>query len=103
MEETTQKIHSVSAFFFFLLAFGYVFAALAFRNDFMVSFMIFLMRVLDIPFAFVALLYSATGLKLQIDSGKDESDSPWSLVVYSVCILLFSLVVFVNLAFPSKL
>ena len=54
--ETTKKIHEVSASLFFLLAFGYMFAALAFRNDYWPSLMIFAMRLLDIPFAALALL-----------------------------------------------
>ena len=101
--DTTKKIHEVSAALFFLLAFGYMFAALAFRNDYFAAFMIFLMRILDMPFAFIALLYGGTGLHLQINEAKEDSDSVWGIVIFAVCLVLFGAVVFVNLAFPSKL
>jgi len=100
---TTKNLHDVSANLFFLLAFVFVAAALAFRNDFNASAAIFLMRVLDIPFAFVALLYGGSGLYLQINEGKEDAESAWSVVIFAVCLLLFGAVVFVNFAFPSQL
>ncbi len=100
---TTKNLHNVSAFFFFLLAFTYVFAALAFRNDLMAGLMIFLMRLLDIPFAFIALLYGGSGLYLQINEGKEETGSAWGIVIFALCLILFGAVVFVNFAFPSQL
>lgn len=101
--DTTKSLHNISANLFFLLAFVYVFAALAFRNDFMASFMIFLMRLLDIPFAFIALLYGGTGLYLQISEGKEETGSAWGIVIFAACLILFGAVIFVNFAFPSQL
>ena len=101
--DTTKTLHNISANLFFLLAFIYVFAALAFRNDYMASFMIFLMRLLDIPFAFITLLYGGTGLYLQINEGKEEGGSAWGIVIFAVCLILFGAVVFVNFAFPSQL
>jgi hypothetical protein len=67
--------------------------------------MIFMMRLLDIPFAFVALLYGGSGLYLQLNDGSDsdEEGSVWNVVLFAVCLLLFSAVVFVNFAFPSSL
>ena len=101
--ETSKKIHEVSAALFFFLAFVYVFAALALRNDAMPSFMIFLMRLLDIPFAFIGLLYGGSGLYLQINEDREDADSPWNILIFAICLILFGLVVFVNLAFLSKL
>ena len=101
--ETTKKIHEVSAALFFLLAFGYLFAAFSFRNDYWPSLMTFAMRLMDMPFAFIALLYGGTGLHLQINEAKEDSDSVWGIVIFAVCLVLFGAVVFVNLAFPSKL
>jgi len=100
---TAKNIHSVSANFFFILAFLYIFAALAFRNDFYSDLMIFFMRIADIPFAFVALLYGGSGLYLQINEGKDETESAWSILIFAFCLILFGAVVFVNFAFPSVL
>lgn len=100
---TTKNLHNVSANLFFFLAFFYVFAALAFRNDFYASVMIFFMRLLDVPFASIALLYGGSGLYLQINEGKEDSGSAWSIVIFAACLLLFGAVVFVNFAFPSQL
>ena len=100
---TTKNLHDVSAGLFFLLAFIYVFAALAFRNDFYAPVMIFLMRALDIPFAFLALLYGGSGLYLQINEGKEDAVSVWSYIIFAFCIILFGAIVFVNFAFPSVL
>jgi len=100
---TTKNLHDVSANLFFLLAFIYVFAALAFRNYFMADLMIFVMRLLDIPFAAIALLYGGSGLYLQINEGKEETGSAWGIVIFAACLILFSAVVFVNFAFPSVL
>jgi len=100
--ETTKDIHVVSANLFFLIAFAYIAAALAFRNTYMVSEAIFLMRLLDIPLAFIALLYGGTGLHLQLAGGREE-ESAWGIIIFAVSILLFGAVVFVNFAFPSQL
>lgn len=100
---TTKTLHNVSANLFFLFAFVYVFSALAFRNDFNASFMIFLMRLLDVPFALIALLYGGSGLYLQVSEGKEDTGSVWSIIIFAVCLLMFGAVVFVNFAFPSQL
>lgn len=101
----TQTLHNVSAFYFFVLAFIYAAAAMFFRNDLSVEVMTVVLRILDVPFAFVALLYGGSTLSLQLTEGKEEEDStsPWVMVIYAVAILLFGLVVFVNFAFPSQL
>jgi uncharacterized RDD family membrane protein YckC len=101
--DTTKKIHDVSAALFFLLAFGYLFAALAFRNGYYPSLMIFGMRLLDIPFAALSLLYGGTGLHLQINEAKEDADSVWGILIFALCLVLFGIVVFMNLAFPSRL
>jgi len=100
---TTKNLHDVSANLFFLLAFIFVLAALAFRNGLYATNMIFLMRLLDIPFALIALIYGGSGLYLQINEGKEDSGSAWSIIIFAFCIILFSAVVFINFAFPSQL
>ncbi|MBU0705978.1 hypothetical protein KJ657_01735 [Patescibacteria group bacterium] len=100
-----KSLHSVSSVYFFILAFAYIVMVLAFRNGFMADFFFALMRILDIPFAFVSLMYGFTTLALQINIGRDEESSlsPWILVVLTICLILFGAVVFVNFAFPSQL
>ncbi|PIZ74325.1 hypothetical protein COY07_00870 [Candidatus Peregrinibacteria bacterium CG_4_10_14_0_2_um_filter_43_11] len=95
-----KSIHSVSAIYFFILAFTYVIAALAFRNDIMANSAITLMRMLDTPFALIALLYGGSTLYLELN-GEGENTHPWSILIVAGCIVLFGLVVFMNFAFPS--
>jgi hypothetical protein len=65
--------------------------------------MILVIRVMDIPFALVALLYAGTSLYIQISHGHEERESPLLMVIFAVSLLLFGLVVFVNFAFPGQL
>ncbi len=96
-----QNLHDVSAIYFFLLALAYVAMALAFRNDYMGEFFLSIMRILDMPFAFVSLMYGGTTLAIQLDMEKEEGTSPWVIVIFAVCLVLFAGVVFLNFAFPS--
>ena len=98
-----KNLHDVSATYFFILAFIYVFAVLAFRNGFMVDIVTLAMRILDMPFAMVALMYGGSTLYLQISNEDDETTSPWVMVIFAACLILFGLVVFLNFAFPSQL
>jgi hypothetical protein len=100
-----KSLHSVSSVYFFILALTYVVMALAFRNGFMADFFLAIMRILDIPFAFVSLLYGGSTLALQVNLGRDAEtgSSPWVLIVFVFCLILFAGVVFVNFAFPSQL
>ena len=99
-----KSLHSVSSFYFFLFALAYAGMALAFRNGFLAEFFLDIMRILDVPFAFVGLLYGFSTLALQISTSREEDAgvSPWILVILVVCLLLFGGVVFVNFAFPSQ-
>lgn len=98
-----KNLHDVSATYFFIIAFIYVFAALSFRNNFMVDYSTVAMRILDIPFAMVSLMYGASTLYLQIGSNNEEDANPWVMVIFAISILLFAFVVFLNFAFPSQL
>jgi len=98
-----KNLHDVSAIYFFILAFTYIISALAFRNAFHADIIIIIMRILDIPFAMVSLIYGVTTLYLQINEKDDEEVSPWVMFIIALSILLFGLVVFVNFAFPGQL
>lgn len=98
---TLKNYHEVSAWFFFLLALGYVVCALALRNDYQAGMMLFLMRLLDVPFAFVCLSYGGSGLYLQLTNDKEEADSVWGILIFAFSLLFFALIVFINFAFPS--
>lgn len=98
-----KNLHDVSAIYFFIIAFIYVFAALAFRNNFIIDYATVAMRILDIPFAMVSLMYGASTLYIQIGSDDEETTNPWVMVIFAISILLFAFVVFLNFAFPSQL
>jgi hypothetical protein len=100
---TTKNLHDASAIYFFLLGFIYVLAALSFRNGFMPDLAIVAMRILDVPFAMVALMYGGSSLYLQLADEKQETASPWIMVIFAFCLVLFGAVVFINFAFPSQL
>lgn len=95
-----KNLHDVSAIYFFILAFIYVFAALSFRNGFMIDMSSIAMRILDIPFAMIALMYGGSSLYMQI-SGDSEGTSPWVMVIFALALILFGFVVFLNFAFQS--
>jgi len=98
-----KNLHDVSAIYFFILALAYVFMVLAFRNDYMASFFLDIMRILDIPFAFVSLIYGGSTLALQLNMDREEGISPWVIIIFAGCLLLFAGVVFLNFAFPSNI
>ncbi len=99
-----KNLHGVSGFIFFVLALSYVVMVLALRNGFMADFFLVIMRILDIPFAFVSLLYGGSTLAMQVGANKEEdASSSWLLIIFLLCLILFGAVVFVNFAFPSQL
>ncbi|MFH0837677.1 MAG: hypothetical protein V1880_00205 [Patescibacteria group bacterium] len=100
--DSLKNLHEVSAKCFFVLAFAYAFSALAFRNGFFENGSLLFMQIMDVPFAFVALLYGGSALALELNEG-EETPTAWSVLVVAACILLFGAVVFVNFAFPSRL
>ena len=98
-----KNLHDVSAIYFFILALAYVAMVLAFRNDYMGEFFLSIMRILDIPFAFVSLMYGGTTLALQLNMDREEGTSPWAIIIFAGCLVLFAGVVFLNFAFPSNI
>jgi len=98
-----KNLHDVSAIYFFILAFIYVFAVLAFRNGVMIDIATTTMRIFDIPFAMVALMYGGSTLYMQVSEEDEEETSPWAMIIFAICLLLFGFVVFLNFAFPSQL
>ena len=102
--DKVKNLHGVSGFVFFVLALTYVVMVLALRNGFMADFFLAIMRILDIPFAFVSLLYGGSTLAIQVNANKAEDESsPWLLIIFVACLLMLGVVVFVNFAFPSQI
>lgn len=98
-----KAVHDVSGFYFFLIAFLYVFSAIALKNQFYGQFALLFMRIFDVPAVGIALLYGGTSLAMQVKPIQDEEASPWSVIIFVTCMILFGLTVFINFAFPSVL
>lgn len=103
--EDIKTVHELSAFWFFVFAFFYAAMVLALRNDYLASTFLSLMRTLDIPFAFISLLYGGSTLLLQVNSPQEEEIRHPLLtwVIMAVCLLLFSIVAFVNWLLPATI
>ena len=103
--EKIKNIHDASSFWFFVLAFLYMAMVLALRNGYLVDFLLSFMRILDLPFAFIALLYGGTTLVLQLnfDKAEDIENSGWTLVIFIICLLLLGFVAVMNFGFPAVL
>jgi hypothetical protein len=48
-------------------------------------------------------MYGGSSLYLQLADEKEEGTSPWVMVIFALCLVLFGAVVFINFAFPSQL
>lgn len=99
--QTIRNLHDVGAFLFFVFGFYFILLVLLFRNDWYSSQALLLMRLSDIPFASVALIYGGTGLYLQLEPKDDEMTSPWGVIILAGCLILFASVLFLNFAFPT--
>ncbi len=100
--ERIQNLHDVSAFYFFVFAFAYIAMVLGIRNGYLADFLLSIMRILDMPFAFIALIYGGSTLALQMNVRKegDHKSSGLLLIIFTVCLLLFGIVAFINFGFP---
>lgn len=103
--EKIKDLHDASSFWFFVMAFFYVAMVLGLRNGYLVDFFLSWMRILDLPFALVALLYGGTALSLQLGYGKGEEtkNSGWMLIIFTACLLLFSVLILINFGFPATI
>lgn len=101
--EKIKTLHDASSFWFFVTAFLYVAMVLALRNGYLVDFILGIMRILDMPFAFVSLLYGISTLLLQLEyDGEGEvKNTGWFLAICIVGMLLFAIVAFMNFAMPA--
>lgn len=99
--EKIKNLHDISSFFFFVMAFGYVTMILALRNAYFSDFFLALMRILDLPFAFVALLYGASTLAMQLKTDQEGNiqNSAWLISIGIGALVLFAVVAVMNFGF----
>jgi len=97
--EKLKNLQDVSSFYFFVLAFLYIAMVLSIRNGFLPDVNVSLMRILDMPFALVALLYGGTSLALQLsfDEQGQLKDKSWTKVIFVGVFILFVAVALMNL------
>lgn len=100
--DTLKTLHKIGAFFFFVLGFLYVAMALMLRNAFMPETMFNLIRLLDLPLAFVALLYGGSTLALHINQNR-ETLSPWTMVIATICVGLLTTLVVIQVTVPGQI
>lgn len=100
--QTLKNLNQISAFFFFVFAGGYIAMALLLRNGVMSETFLNLMFLLDLPAAFVALLYGGTSMGLQISQGR-EKPSPWIMLVAFLGLGLLTALVLVQLMVPGQI
>ncbi len=99
---TLKSLNSVGAFYFYLLALGYLALAFAFRNGVMPQLMVLAMRTLDLPLALAALLYGGTAVCQQINAEREDL-SPWVMVVGALCLGLMTSLTVAQLSLPSQI
>ena len=101
--EKIKNIHDASSFWFFVTAFLYVAMVLALRNGYLADFVLGMMRILDMPFALVSLLYGITTLLLQLeyDEEGEVKNTGWFLAICITGMVLFAIVAFMNFAMPA--
>jgi len=84
------------------MAFGYVTMVLALRNAYLPDFFLALMRILDLPFAFVALLYGGSTLAMQLKTDQEGNvqNGAWMISISVGALVLFLVVALMNFGFP---
>ncbi len=103
--EKLKNLQDVSSFYFFVLAFLYIVMVLSIRNGFMTDVNLSMMRILDMPFALVGLLYGGSTLALQLsfDDMGEAKESAWTRGIFIGVFVLFGLVLLMNVAFPAQI
>lgn len=103
--EKIKDLRDATSFWFFVLGFFYIAMILAVRNDFLASFFVSWMRILDLPFAFIAIFYGVTTLLLQLkfDANGEVKSTGWFLTISIGGMLLFGAVALMNFAFPATI
>ena len=93
-------IKHFSGFTFFLLGLSIFVSLFLIKFQFHPPFPQLYLQSIDIPFVLFSLLYGGTSLR---DSFEEDHNPVIDGAIFIVCIALFSLFVFVNLAYPDIL
>ncbi len=104
-----RDLHAVSEFFFYVFGFIFLFALLCWRNEFYPHIAEMTLRYGDLPFAFIALLFAGTSLRLSLTyenmkTKESEEDTENPIIDTGFLVVgtfLFLIVVFVDLVLPD--
>lgn len=94
-----KNLQIVTGVFFYLFGFVFFILALLIHNQFNGNTPLILLKTLDLPFAFIALLYG--GLSLRSALGENIKSDMLDAVLMFIGVFLFALIVYLNFAFPD--
>jgi len=103
-----NNLHAVTEFLFFLLGGLLLFAFVLLRNNFFVFEAEIFLRLADIPFAMICILFASTSIRLSLtydfirkNPDKEPNMPMLDISLIVIGLVLFTLVLFVNFAFKD--
>lgn len=97
--KTAENIKKVALVLFLILGTAHILSGLMFANGYLLPTSMVLNRVLDIPFAMMALIYGCMVVYTGIDEKKRNIAK---MVMIGVCLLIFIILIYINLFIPDK-
>lgn len=107
-----RNLHSASEILFFLLGGAYLVAYIFYRNNFYVYPAEIYIRLADIPFAFICIIFAATGLRMsfnhQLSTFEEKRNDQYidapllDAFLFIFGLILFMMVLFMNFTFLDQ-
>ncbi|MCA9373915.1 hypothetical protein KC725_02025 [Candidatus Peregrinibacteria bacterium] len=97
--QTADNIKKVALVLFVALGLVHILSGLMFANDYFMPASMILNRVLDIPFAMMALIYGLMSIYVNID---EKSRTTPKIAFIAICVIIFLLLLYINLFIPDK-
>lgn len=97
--KTAENIKKVALALFLLLGTVHIISGLMFTNGYLMPTSMVINRVLDIPFAMMAVVYGCMVIYTGIDEKKRKGAS---IAMIVVSLLIFAILIYINLFIPDK-
>lgn len=97
---TLKNIQKVSLIFFVVLGLAHIVSGLMAENNYSEAIATIINKTLDIPFAFVALIYGAVSLKLSI-AREDTKNTILNVVLLLGIIGIIGTLIYINFFIPD--
>ncbi len=94
----TKNIQEVSGYFFFSIGIIYFLLALFVYNKVYLPKSYILFNIIDIPFAFVSLLYVSTSICLYLDKSIYKN---YKILIFITACLLLGIIIYINIVLPD--